>query len=130
MSTTRPEPIPIPEPRDLIVVAASPRHTLDLLRWATLRSDEVRLVAPAVPEAARRFAFRYAVDVRQRPVADDDFAGAAALLLALDDLDDENALIRRARRYGIAIHVHDRPLVSDFSVLAMMERPWPASLAA
>ena len=117
-------------PPDRVLVVASPGHAIELLRWATLRSDDVLFVAPVTNEPARRFASRYAIELRERPVADRDFAGVSALLLGLDDHDAENALIRRARRHGVLAHVRGRPLVSDFSVLAMMEQPWPVRLAA
>jgi hypothetical protein len=119
----------VPPSRPILVVA-SPRHALELLRWATLKSDDVLFVAAEFDPVAQAFASRYAVDVRQRVPQDGDLAGASALLLSLEDRDAENALIRRARALGVAVHVRDRPLVSDFTILAMMEQPWPARRAA
>ena len=116
LSDTRPDP-------DRVLVVAAPSQALDLLRLAVLRSDDVVFVAETVPAQAQRFAQHFAVEVVRRPFAADDLAGVAALLVALDDRETENRIVREARRHGVPVHVVDRPLVSDFSVLGMLERP-------
>lgn len=108
---------------DRILVVAAPGQALSLLRLAVLRSDDVLFVAPSIPPDARRFATRFAVDVGERPLAESDLDEASALLLSLPDPEEENRVLRQARRRGVPVHVVDRPLVSDFSVLAMLEQP-------
>ena len=54
--------------------------------------------------------------------------GANAVVVALGDVGRENALVRAARRAGIPVHVAGRPLVSDFTMLELVERR-PASFA-
>ena len=125
-----PHPAAAPRPdRDRILVVAAPDQALNLLRLAILRSDDVLFVADAIPPEARRFATRFALEVAERPLEDADLAGAAAMLLSLPDAEEENRVLRQARRQRVPVHVVDRPLVSDFSVLAMLEHPG-MSLAA
>lgn len=119
-----PRPFPDTRPNpDRVLVVATPPHALDLLRLAVLRSDDVLFVAETVPTEAQRFAQHFAIEVVRRPFAWGDLAGVAALLVALDDREAENRIVREARRHGVPVHVVDRPLVSDFSMLGMLERP-------
>src|SRR4051812_12100154 len=114
--------------RDRIVVVGGARNTLDILRLATVRSDEVILIAPLVDSAVRRFVERFAVDLRQRPVADSDITGASAVLIAAEDVEVENRVVRAARSRRVPVHVSNRPLVSDFTLIEMLERQ-PSSFA-
>ena len=119
-------PRPVPDTRpdpDRVLVVATPSLALDLLRLAVLRSDDVLFVAETVPMQAQRFAQHFAVEVVRRPFVAGDLDGVAALLVALDDREAENRIVREARRHGVPVHVVDRPLVSDFSVLGMLEGP-------
>lgn len=110
-------------PHDRVLVVAAPDHALDLLRVAALRSDDVIFVAEAISAKARRFAEHFAVAVAERSFTDADLADATAVLLSLDDRESENRVVRSARRRGVPVHVVDRPLLSDFTVLGLLERP-------
>lgn len=114
---------------DRIVVVGGGPFTLDLLRLATVRSDDVVLVAPRIDGAIRRFTDRFAVDVRKRAAADADLVGATAVIVAAGDVDVENRIILDARRRAIPVHVWNRPLVSDFTLIGMLERH-PSSFVA
>lgn len=100
-----------------------PLHAVDLMRLAVLRSDDVRFVAEAIRPEAERLAVRFAIEVQRRSFVPGDLAGTAAVLVALDDPEAENSVVREARRRGVPVHVVDRPLVSDFSMLGMLEQP-------
>ena len=115
-------------PSDRIVVIGGSADTLTLLRLAAVRSDEVLLVAEGTDAATRRFVDTFAVERRDAAATDDDLAGAAAVLVAMGDVRRENAVLRGAHRRGIPVHVAGRPLVSDFTLLDMVERR-PASFA-
>ena len=136
-----------PDATDRIVVVGGAPRTLDLLRLATIRSDEVVLVAEprhlvAEPRdlvadphdtgpldaPIRRFVDHFAIEYRPGPASAADFDGAAAILLAIGDVGRENALVRSARRQRIPVHVAGRPLLSDFTLLELVERH-PASIA-
>lgn len=108
---------------DRVLVVATPSNALDLLRLAVLRSDDVLFVAETIPAAAGRFALHFAIEVAQRSFAPGDLSDAGLVLVSLDDREDENRIVRAARRHGVPVHVLDRPLVSDFSVLTMLQRP-------
>ena len=112
-------------PRARVLVVAAPDRALDLLRLATLRSDDVVLVAETVSARASLFAESFAIDVAQRPFRDADLADASVILLSLPDRADENRIVRSARRMGVPVHVVDRPLVSDFTLLALLEGAVP-----
>ena len=111
----------------IVVVGGAPR-TLDLLRLATIRSDDVVLVAEALDAATRRFVDHFAIDYRPGPAYGPDVEGAAAVLVAIGDVARENALVRSVRRLNIPVHVDARPLLSDFTMLELVERH-PASIA-
>ncbi len=111
-----------PPTLDLIVLLGGSADTLELLRLATVRSDEVLLVAERIDAATRKFVDHFAVDLRQRPMSEEDMAGASAVLVALGDVGLENHIVRKARRQGIPVHVARRPLVSDFTMLELVER--------
>lgn len=121
--------------RDLIVVFGGARNTLDLLRLATVRSDDVLLVIEAIDAATRRCVDHFAVDLALRRATEQDVAGANAVLVALGEVELENRLVRAARRQAIPVHVAGRPLVSDFTPLELVERhaatfaklPWTAA---
>lgn len=115
-------------PRDRVVVVGGGAETLGLLRMASVRTDDVLLVAEHLDGAARRLADLFAFEAREGEASEEDIAGASALLVAIGDLGRENATVRAARRRGIPVHVAGRPLVSDFTLLALVERR-PESVA-
>ena len=120
-----------PEPElavDRILVAGNSARTLELLRLATIRSDDVVLVAPDPDAALRRFANRFAIEIRERRAEATDVGEASAVLMAIGDIEAENDLIRMARRKGVPVHVADRDLVSDFGLIEFLERRPSASL--
>ena len=114
-------------PDKIVVIGGSPQ-TLDLLRLATVRSDDVVLVAETIDAATRRVIDHFAIEYRASPASDRDLEGAAAVLVTIGDIDRENRIVRSARRRNIPIHVRSRPLVSDFTMLDLVERQ-PASFA-
>ncbi|MDX7952753.1 NAD(P)-dependent oxidoreductase [Lichenihabitans sp. Uapishka_5] len=117
-----PFPVPVrPTDLDRVVVVAEPRHALNLLRLAVLRNDDVFFVADSMPAEAWLYASRFAVEVAHRAFEPRDLAGAAALLLALPDPEQENTILREARRRKVPVHVVNRPLVSDLSVMGLLE---------
>ena len=97
-------------------------ETLALLRMASVRTDDVLLVAERLDGATRRLADLFAIEAREGEASDTEIAGASALLVAIGDLGRENAAVRAARRSGVPVHVAGRPLVSDFSLLDLVER--------
>ena len=115
---------------DRILVVGGSKRAVDLLRLATIRSDDVVLVAEHIDAVALRFARRFAIETRERPFSDSDLADASVALVALGDEEAENSIVRSARRRHVGIHVVDRPLVSDFTLLALLEHPSLATLAA
>ena len=125
VQAARPDAAPADEPvsaPDRIVVVGGSAQTLDLLRLATIRSDDVLLVAEDIDEATRRVVDHFAVEYRAGPGSDGDLDGAAAVLLTIGDIDRENRMVRSARRRNIPVHVRSRPLVSDFTMLDLVER--------
>jgi len=117
-----------PRRRDRIVVVGGAANTLDILRLATVRSDEVVLIAPRVDSAIRRYVEHFGVDLRQRPVAERDLAGASAALVAAEDEGAAERAVWAARRHGVPVHVSNRPDLSDFTLIDMLERQ-PSSFA-
>lgn len=113
---------------DRIVVVGGSRQTLDLLRLATVRSDEIVLIAEAIDDATRRFVDHFAIEYRPRQETESDLTGATAILASVGDVERENLLVRNARRRRIPIHVGNRALVSDFTMLDLVERR-PATFA-
>ena len=114
--------VPIDVPLDRIVVIGGSAQTLDMLRLATVRSDDVLLVAEGIDAATRRFIDHFAIDFRQGPADESDLHGATAVVVTLGDVERENAMVLDARRHGIPVHVDGRPLVSDFTMLGLIER--------
>ncbi|MCW6507896.1 NAD(P)-dependent oxidoreductase [Lichenifustis flavocetrariae] len=119
-----------PSARNRVLVVASPTHSLELLRWATILSDDILFVAESIDAASQRFATHFAIETRRRTFRHSDLSHAGTLLLSLPDPEKENQIVRAARRQGVAAHVVDRPLVSDFTVLALLQQPLGSSLAA
>ena len=103
-------------------------ETLALLRMASVRSDDVLLVTERLEAPARRLAELFAMEVREGQASERDLEGASAVLVAMGDRVRENATVRAARRRGIPVHVAGRSLVSDFTLLALVERR-PESVA-
>jgi siroheme synthase (precorrin-2 oxidase/ferrochelatase) len=112
---------PRPDQDRIVVIGSSP-DILDLLRLASIRSDNVVLIADRPGEAAQRYAERFAIEHDPRPWTDRDLAGATAALVSVDRTEDGNRIVRSARRQGIPVHVSGRPLVSDFSLLEFLEQ--------
>lgn len=109
---------------DRVVVIAEPPRALDLLRLAVIRSDDVVLVSRLLNDQTRRFLDHFAVEWRARSGREEDFDGAIAVLISVGDVSEENRLVRHARARGVPVHVPDRRLVSDFTLLELFE---PAS---
>ena len=109
-------------PRDRVVVVGGGAETLGMLRMASVRTDDVLLVTAHLDGPARRLADLYGFEAREGEASDADIAGASALLVATGDRGRENAAVRAARRRGIPVHVAGRPLVSDFTLLDLVER--------
>lgn len=116
--------------RDRILVAGGAGRALDLLRLATIRSDDVVLIHPAPEPAVKRFADLFAIEVHDRSPNEADMVDASVVLVAIGDVAAENEVVRLARRRGIPVHVADRVLVSDFDLLAFLEQRLPSALAA
>jgi hypothetical protein len=66
--------------------------------------------------------------MRDRTPSDGDFQGATCGLIAIGDVDLENRLVLAAHRHGVPVHVAERFVMSDFSLLAFLERD-PSSVA-
>lgn len=105
------------------------QRTVELLRLATLRSDDVVLVADRLDPGSERHVEHFVIE--HRPTADLDavMAGrATAVLVGASDAALESRAIRAARRGGLPVHVSGRPLVSDFTMLEFLEAR-PTSVA-
>ena len=94
-------------------------RSLDLLRLAVIRSDDVIFVADRIDAATRRVIDHFAVEHRHRAAVGSDLEGAAAVLVAMGDKRLENRIVRDARGRGVPVHVADRQLVSDFGLLEL-----------
>jgi siroheme synthase (precorrin-2 oxidase/ferrochelatase) len=116
-----------PRPADRIVVVGGSRRTIDLLRMATIRSDEVVLVAPDPDAATRRFVDLFAIELKDRCLSALDLRGSSAVLVSTGELQGDNKVVRAARRLNIPVHVAERPLVSDFTLMELVERSSSAS---
>ena len=93
---------------DRIVVIGGSERTLDLLRVATIRSEDIVLVGASFSEAVLRFTARFAIETRPRIAEDSDVREAASLLVSIGDIEAENTIVRSARRHGIPIFVSGR----------------------
>ncbi len=107
--------------RDRVVLFGGSPRTLDLLRLAAIRSDDVLLLMREPTAPVRRFAERFAIELRGDARAR-DLSTAEAVLVAIGDAEAENAVVRRSRAAGTPLHVADRPLVSDFTLLEFLEQ--------
>ena len=115
-AAARPAPVRSPpQPSDRVVVAGGSTRTLDLVRFAILRSDDVVLVSPRIDAALARFSECFAVEIRLRPLNEADLIEAAVLLVSTGEAESENRIVGAARRHGVPVHVADRALVSDFA---------------
>ena len=119
--------MPVRPDHDRILVVGGAANTLDLLRLATVRSDDVVLVAAKADAAIRRYVDRFAVELRVRCFNPSDLAEVSAVLVCHGDPASENEVVRQARRREIPVHVSGRLLVSDFSLIEMLERK-PSSI--
>lgn len=118
-----------PTPEQILIFGGSPR-TLDLLRLATIRSDSVLLIGRAFDEPVRRYAAHFAIEIREPADGGAELTGASAVLVAMGDVEAENRVVRAARRHAVPIHVADRALVSDFTLIEFLEQRPHTSLAA
>lgn len=107
---------------DRIIVIGGSERTLDLLRIATVRSDDVVLFARDIDARTRRFVDTLAIECREAAPDGADLAEANAVLVGIGDVGRENAAVRTARRAGVPVHVADRPILSDFTLLELVER--------
>jgi hypothetical protein len=107
--------------QDRIVIFGGSSRTLEFLRLATIRSDNVLLIAAVVDAPVRHYVNRFAIEYRAE-ANDVDMASASAALVTVGDPEAENATVRHIRRFGVPAHVADRPLLSDFSMLEFLER--------
>ena len=119
---------PVLPGHDRVVVVGGASNTLDLLRLATVRSDDVVLFCERPGPAIRRFAERFAVEVFTRAPQDEEISGANVVLVSVGDAEYENRLVRQARRFALPVHVTARPQLSDFTLIEMLERR-PTSFA-
>lgn len=123
--------VPVRPAPDAILVVGGGAVALDLLRLATVRSDEVVLVADRLDPPVRRYAERFAVVMRERAFVPTDLAGVSAALVALGDVEGENDVVRAGRARAVPVHVAGRLLVSDFTLIDMLERkPWSFAVQA
>jgi hypothetical protein len=114
--------------RDRIVVVGGAIDTVDLLRLATVRSDDVALFVPALDPALRRFVQHFAVQVRLCKPSDQDLAGASAILLSSTCEETTRIVLAAAHRFEIPLHASQQPMLSDFTLIEMLERH-PSSFA-
>jgi siroheme synthase (precorrin-2 oxidase/ferrochelatase) len=115
--------------QDRIVVIGGSARTLDMLRIAAIRSDDVVLFVDCMDAPVKRFTDMFAIDVqRRRPVAA-DLDGTTAVLVATGAPETDNWVVHNARRRNLPVHVADRPLVSDFTLMELVERH-PSTLGA
>lgn len=112
-----------------ILVIGGSHRTLDLLRVAVLRSDDIVAVVPHPDDQTSRYAAHFAVDLIDHWPDDLAMTDLAAALISIGDIEEENRWVRDARRHRLPIHVADRPLVSDFTLLDFLEQR-PLSLQA
>lgn len=107
---------------DRVLVVGGGDATIELLRLATVRTDDVVLVSREIDDRISRLARMFAIEERNRTVRESDIAEANLILVAAGDEEIENEVVRTARRKGIPVHVSNRPLVSDFDPMEMLER--------
>ena len=112
-----------------IVVASTNSHALDLLRAAVLRSDDVVALVDEPGANVRRFVDQFAVELNATSLGE-ALNRAGALLVSLDNTDAENEIVRAARKAHVPVHVRGRDLVSDFTLLDLLEQRPLSALAA
>lgn len=78
---------------DRIVLFGGSARTLDLLRLAVTRSDNVLLILGLPDDRTRRFAEAFGVEVQAQPLAA-DLASAVTALVSTGDPVAENAILR------------------------------------
>lgn len=114
------KPSPLPGQERVLVVGGSPR-TLDLLRLATVRSENVVVIAPSVDEAVARYARHFGVSLETRRAESEDFSEADLAIISTDDVREDSRAVRLARRHGAPIHVFGQPQLCDFTLMGMLE---------
>ena len=107
---------------DRIVVIGGSERTLDVLRIAAIRSDDVVLFVDRLETRIKRFTDMFAIAVEQRRAGVADLVDTAAVLVTTGEPESENWAVRNARRHNIPVHVAERPLVSDFTLIELVER--------
>lgn len=108
--------------RDRILIAGGGARTLDLLRLATVRSDDVILVGESFDAKVLETARRYSIKVEAREVDERDVAEADAVLVDMPEAQTGERLQRIARVRGAPVHMADSPHASDFTLLQFLER--------
>jgi len=108
--------------RDRVLVVGGGNATIDLVRLATVRTDDVVVVSRSIDDRLRRLTSMFAVETRNRTPRESDIAEANLVLVNADDVEVENEVVRIARRHGVPVHVSNRPVVSDFEPMEMLER--------
>jgi siroheme synthase (precorrin-2 oxidase/ferrochelatase) len=112
----------------LLLVGGS-AATIDLLRLATVRSENVVLVASAHDKAVARYARHFGVAIEMRGAVAEDFDETDLVIVATRSAREDGRAMRLARRRGIPVHVFGQPHLSDFSIMGMLE--WhPSSIRA
>src|SRR4051812_37003505 len=122
LADVRPPAVPGQE-RVLLVGGAA--ATIDLLRLATVRSENVLLLASTHDTAVGRYARHFGVAIERRPVAVEDFEEADLVIIATQSVREDGRALRLARRRGVPAHVYGQPHLSDFSIMGMLE--WHSS---
>ena len=116
--------------RDRILLVGGSPKTLDLLRIAILRSEDVVLISASLDDSVRRFVDLFAIEVRERGALEADVIGVDVVLVSIGDVEAENAIVRAARRHEVPVFVRDRALVSDFPLIDFLEQRPLTLLAA
>jgi len=107
--------------QERVVVVGGSAGTLDLLRLATVRSENVVLLTQAYDEAVGRYARHFAVSIELRQAEAEDFREADLAIIATEDARQDARALRLARRHGVPAHVWGQVHLSDFSLIAMLE---------
>jgi siroheme synthase (precorrin-2 oxidase/ferrochelatase) len=114
------KPAPPPGQEHVLLVGGSPR-TLDLLRLATVRSENVLLVSPFLDEAVSRYARHFGVTVESRRAQPDDSLEAELAIISTDSFREDSRVLRFVRHHGVPVHVFGQPQLCDFTLMGMLE---------
>jgi siroheme synthase (precorrin-2 oxidase/ferrochelatase) len=115
--------------RERVLVVGGSSATIELIRLATVRSENVVLIATTSEPDVERYARHFDVVIEGRKAVADDFGEADLAIVSTGDLREDGRVLRMARRQGVPIHVYGQPHLSDFSIMGMLN--WhPSSLRA